>query len=241
MTRRKNDAAVAYVRVSTDEQHLGPEAQRTVIEAWAARVGVTVVAWHEDHGVSGAAPVDERPGLRDALASLRRHRAALLVAHKRDRLARDVEVAAEVERRARRAGATIATADGVSSDDTTDGLLQRRISDVFAEAERGRTRDRTRAALAVKRTRGERISRHPPFGWRIEGEQQLADGRRAGGRLVADPEEQKAITRIERMLIARETLGAMVRSLTAFGHRPRGAKWHKTTVARIVRRLQERA
>ena len=63
--------AVAYLRVSTDEQHLGPEAQRAAVEAWAARAGVVVVAWHIDAGVSGAAPVDRRPALLGALADRR--------------------------------------------------------------------------------------------------------------------------------------------------------------------------
>ena len=47
------NVVVAYVRVSTDEQKIGPEAQRAAIEAWARAAGVQVVAWHEDLGVSG--------------------------------------------------------------------------------------------------------------------------------------------------------------------------------------------
>ena len=46
-------SAVAYLRVSTDEQKLGPEAQRAAIQSWANREGVSVVAWHTDAGVSG--------------------------------------------------------------------------------------------------------------------------------------------------------------------------------------------
>ena len=45
--------AVGYVRVSTDDQNLGPQAQRAAIESWAAREGVQVAAWHVDQGVSG--------------------------------------------------------------------------------------------------------------------------------------------------------------------------------------------
>jgi hypothetical protein len=73
-TRRNNAnpaAAVAYLRVSTDDQALGPEAQRAAIEAWAAARGVAVVAWFCDQGVSGAAAIDKRPALLDALAALR--------------------------------------------------------------------------------------------------------------------------------------------------------------------------
>ena len=91
MARRvRTDAmrAVGYLRVSTQDQHLGPEAQRATIETWAAREGVQVTAWHVDMGVSGATPIDARPGLVAALASLREHGAGILVVAKRDRICR---------------------------------------------------------------------------------------------------------------------------------------------------------
>ena len=96
--------AVAYLRVSTDEQHLGPEAQRAQIVAWAAREGVTVVGWHTDSDVSGAAGIEARPGLVAALGSLRPMGAGVLVVAKRDRLARDVYVALGIERAAESMG-----------------------------------------------------------------------------------------------------------------------------------------
>src|SRR5215831_17616573 len=96
-SRRGNSSlAVAYSRVSTEDQNLGPEAQRAAIEAWAARHGVAVVSWHHDHGVSGATPAAERPALLEALAAVRAHGAGVLVALKRDRIARDVAVAVTI-------------------------------------------------------------------------------------------------------------------------------------------------
>jgi hypothetical protein len=53
--------AVAYVRVSTEDQNLGPEAQRAAIERWAPSRGITVAAWHQDC-LSGATAVEDRPG-----------------------------------------------------------------------------------------------------------------------------------------------------------------------------------
>jgi DNA invertase Pin-like site-specific DNA recombinase len=90
--------AVAYLRVSTDEQKLGPEAQRATIEAWTAREGVFMVAWHTDAGVRGGLDLGDRPGLVAALTDIRAARAGLLVVAKRDRLARDVAVAATVDK-----------------------------------------------------------------------------------------------------------------------------------------------
>src|SRR5713101_118682 len=113
--------AIAYIRVSTDDQNLGPEAQRASIAAWAGHQGVRVAAWFTDQGVSGGKPVDDRPALLAALEGLRTHGAGLLVAGKRDRIARDVVVAATVERLAQDVGARVVTADGVSADDTPEG------------------------------------------------------------------------------------------------------------------------
>src|SRR5579864_6724647 len=107
--------AVAYVRVSTEEQRLGPEAQRAQIEVWAARAGVRVVAWCLDQGVSGAAPLETRPALVTALAELRAQKAGVLVVAKRDRLARSVEVALALERALQGVGARVVSADGTGN------------------------------------------------------------------------------------------------------------------------------
>ncbi len=46
---------------------LGPEAQRAALLRWAEVRGLQLVAVHEDRGMSGAAPLDRRPGLLAAL------------------------------------------------------------------------------------------------------------------------------------------------------------------------------
>ena len=137
--------AVGYVRVSTEEQSLGPDAQRAAIERWAQSRGVRVAAMFEDHGVSGGAPAEKRPGLLAALAALRENGAGVLVAAKRDRIARDTVIAAMVEQAAGRAGATLITADGASDGVGPEGALMRGIVDVFAAYERAAIRSRTRA------------------------------------------------------------------------------------------------
>ena len=43
--------AIAYLRVSTEDQNLGPEAQAASIEKWCATNGVTLVATFQDQGV----------------------------------------------------------------------------------------------------------------------------------------------------------------------------------------------
>ena len=158
--------AVAYIRVSTDEQQLGPEAQRASIEQWAVREGMQVVSWHSDLGVSGGADVDDRPALVAALATLRVEAAGSLVVAKRDRLARDVYIAATIERAVARGGARVVCSDGVANGQTPADRFLRAILDAAAQYERALIRGRTKAALAVKKARGESTG-NAPYGFRV--------------------------------------------------------------------------
>jgi DNA invertase Pin-like site-specific DNA recombinase len=173
--------AVAYIRVSTEEQHLGPEAQLAAIELWASRQGVTVVAVHRDLGVSGATPLADCKGLMAALEDLRVHGAGLLVVAKRDRLARDVMKSAMAEARAEALGARIVSAAGEGDGTDPAAKLMRTIIDAFAEYERLIIGARTKAALAVKKTKAERIG-GIPYGF--------SD---VDGKLVPNEDEQRVI------------------------------------------------
>src|SRR4051812_28990262 len=92
--------AVAYLRASTLEQHLSPDAQRATIEAWAQRHDVKVTSWHIDHGVSGGSDLDDRPALAQGLGALRESGSGVFVIARRDRLARDTGIAIAIERAA---------------------------------------------------------------------------------------------------------------------------------------------
>lgn len=217
--------AIAYVRVSTDEQSLGPQAQRDAIGRWAVSHGVQVVATFDDQGVSGGSAIERRPGLLGALAALREHGAGLLVAAKRDRIARDTVIAALVEQAAGRAGAAIATADGASDGVGPEGGLMRGIVDVFAAYERGVIRSRTTAALAVKKSRGERVG-SVPYGHRLDTD---------GVHLVEDEAEQAVIGKIRKLRAAGLSLRSVVRECEALGLLSRASRpFALTQVARIA-------
>jgi DNA invertase Pin-like site-specific DNA recombinase len=147
------------------------------------------------------------------------------VAAKRDRIARDVVVAATVEQMAREAGAKVVTADGVAVEDTPEGMLLRGLMDLFAQYERAVIRARTRAALAVIRSKGERYSRRAPLGFRFE-----------GGRLVEDPAERDTLARVRDMKRRGVSTARVASILNAEGLWCRGGRWHVTTLARALRR-----
>lgn len=226
--KRAPDAtlAVAYIRVSTSEQCLGLEAQRATLERFAAAQGLTIAAWHVDQGVGGATPVDERPGLLAAIRELVDRQAGVLLSAKRDRIARDVIVAATAERLVASQGARIVTADGVSADATPEAQLMRTLIDAMAAYERALIRSRTKAALAAKRAKGESIGT-APYGWSA-----------VDGKLVPEAAEQAAIEQIRTLTAEGRSQASIAAAMELAGMPARGARWHVTTVARIQRAMR---
>jgi DNA invertase Pin-like site-specific DNA recombinase len=222
--------AVAYLRVSTENQHLGPEAQRASIEAWAKRGGVTVAHWSTDH-VSGAAEAVDRPGLTEALEAVAKHGAGVLVVAKRDRLARDVVIAAMVERVARGRGAQIVSADGVGNGDQPADAFMRSIIDAAAAYERELIRARTRAALQALRRQGKRAGT-VPWGFTLGSE----------GDLVENPDEVAVTVRAREIRDEGVTLRGVVEQLNVEGRKTRtGGSVTLTQVARLLRLTQPTA
>ena len=232
MSRRKPQAGnpqiiIGYVRVSTDEQSLGPVAQRKALERYCHANGAELVAVYEDLAVSGAAPLDKRPGLLAALDDVAAHGAGVLLVAKRDRLARDVVVCAMVERLAERSGARILTADGTGNGEGPEQMLMRGIVDLFAQYERAVIRSRTKAAMAVKQARGERVG-NLPFGSGLGAD---------GVHLIESPAELAALAVIREQRAQGQSIRDIAKHLDASGIPSRGERWHKTLVGRLVQRL----
>jgi DNA invertase Pin-like site-specific DNA recombinase len=223
--RWDSKTVVGYVRVSTDEQTLEPGAQRAALQNWCASRSVVLADVFTDQGVSGGAALDKRPGLLAALAALKQYNASILLVARRDRLARDVLVAALVERLVERDGATVQSADGTADGAGPEAVLMRRILDAFAEYERLVIRARTRAALALKRSRGERTG-GIPYGYRL-----AADG----VHLEPCRTEQRVLRMVRRYHGRGFTLRRIAARLQARGMLPRsGTRWHPQTIASIV-------
>lgn len=217
--------AVAYLRVSTDDQRLGLDAQRATIEGWAQREGVSVVAWHVDAGVSGGSELDERPGLVAALGGLRAARAGVLVIAKRDRIARDVAIALMVERAVVSSGAVLTSADGVGNGSEPADQFMRTILDAAAAYERSLIRARTKAALRAKRASGFRAG-NVPFGFTAD----------ADGKLVPHEGEQAIVATVLELRAAGLSLRAIVAECARAGLVSRSGKpLGITQVGRITR------
>lgn len=80
--------AVAYIRVSTDEQNLA--AQRDALRKFEIIEDVTFVERFEDHGVSARTPFSDRPAGRAAFTMLAKRQADVIVTAAVDRMFRNV-------------------------------------------------------------------------------------------------------------------------------------------------------
>jgi site-specific DNA recombinase len=132
--------------------------------------------------------------------------------------------AALIERLVERDGGRILSADGAGNGEGPEAALMRNIVSAFAAYERMIIAARTKAALAVKKARGERVG-GVPYGWRV-GE---------GGRLEADERETLALQRARELRAGGASLRGVAVTLKAEGHRPRnGGAWAIQTIRRIT-------
>ncbi|MFD6712351.1 recombinase family protein [Micromonospora chalcea] len=207
------NTAVAYLRVSTEEQAesgAGLAAQRAAIEAEAARRGWTIVAWKEDAGVSGKS-LDGREGLAEALELVESRLAETLVVAKLDRLSRSlIDFAALMDRARAKRWNLIALDLGIDLS-TPAGEFLASVMASAAQWERRIIGQRTREGLAAKKAAGVRL-----------------------GRPVALPSQVRG--RIRSEAASGSSLAAIARGLndddvpTAQG----GKKWYPSTVRAVL-------
>lgn len=203
--RRPGDptVAIAYLRASTDDQQLGLDTQRAAIEAWAAAHGVRIAVCESDPGVSGGTPLEKRAGLQRAIAALRMHRAGLLLIAKRDRLARDVIIAAMAERAVAREGARLFSVDGIGNGEQPADVLMRTMLDGVAQFEKGIIGKRIKDALATKTARGE-YTGALPYGMQLASDgQHTRNGARCGPKCKGCLHVEPCLEELETIRIAR--------------------------------------
>jgi DNA invertase Pin-like site-specific DNA recombinase len=101
------------------------------------------------------------------------------------------------------------------------------MASVFAELEGAIIRERTRSAMSVKRSRGERISGHAPLGWDFG----------ADGLLIANDREQQIIVRMRKLRAEGMSFWGIAGRPDGEGIRPKpGKRWDHTTIRSILKR-----
>ena len=224
-------AAVAYIRVSTSDQHtsgLGEAAQESAVRACAARLGLTLQEPIYRDVMTGTdkKALENREGLMGAIAALKR--GSVLLVAKLDRISRgDIVAAAMVERLVLKKGARILSVGGEGTgDDDPSSVLMRRICQGFAEYEAALISMRTKAALRAKRARGERAG-STPFGFAVADEE--------SGRLEPIPAQQATLAAMRGWREAGLSYQDIARELNEQGYDPqRGRKWWPSSVRAVL-------
>jgi DNA invertase Pin-like site-specific DNA recombinase len=215
-------AAIALTRVSTSEQGksgLGMAAQEAAIQAFAASEGFHIVEVVSEVA-SGKLGIDEREGLRSALAKAKKLKCPVIVA-KLDRLSRDVAFISALMAR----GTPFIVAE-LGSD--VDPFVLHLFA-ALGEKERKMIGARTKAALAVKKAEGVLLGNRT----------NLADAQAKGQATNAAKAAAfrfKVLPTIKQLHEQKMTLDQIAATLTDRGISTlNGGAWHKSTVSRLLK------
>ena len=214
--------AVVYIRVSTEDQRLGPKAQQESCEGYCEREGIEVSGVFIDHGVSGGTALEKRDGLLDAINCL--EKGDILLVAKRCRLARDVLISCLIEHSVKSAGAKIVSSDGIGMGDGPEAVMMRQILDVFAQYERSMIKMRTRAALRQLKMKGKRAG-EIPFGFSCDEDNNI----------IRNESEQKVISEVIHQRKKGKSLRNIARLLRAAMLKGRKGFLNHVQVGRIVK------
>jgi DNA invertase Pin-like site-specific DNA recombinase len=202
---------IGYVRVSTGEQASSGLGLKAQRAAIAAEVEQR--GWtllRVEEDVASGRTRRKRPGLERALASWRNHEADAIVAAKLDRLSRSVIDFAQLVDESQRRGYALVVLDPAIDLTTPNGRLVAGVLAQVAQWEREMIASRIRAAFEVKRLGGD--------------------------------ERQVSVAARQRIVELRQS-GLSERGIASAlddeGVPALGQRWHRSTVARVLR--QERA
>lgn len=220
-------SAVGYVRVSTEDQRNSPEAQKDAIKGYCKLRGFTLKDLIIDHGVSAGHPLVERPGGKQLLEAVEQGKAEAVIAYKLDRLFRDASDCLLVTKSWDTRGVSLHLIDlGGASVDTKSpmGRFFLTVMAAAAEMERNLTRERTRSIAAHKKRNRERVGTIP-YGFKLSDD---------GKHIEPDVMEQKVIGWIKQGRACGWTMPQIIDWLNEHKIKPRGKRWHITTIRRII-------
>ena len=218
--------AFSYLRVSGKGQIDGDgfPRQRDVVARYAKRHQLDIAAEYRDEGVSGTKDAFDRPGLTGLLADIASNGVRTILVERADRLARDLMVSEIILTECRKLGVKVVSAEcgtelTVEDNDPTRKLI-RQVLGAIAEWEKSVVVQKLRAARMRIRKADGRCEGRKPFG--------------------ATAEELTVVSRMRQWRQDGLTIAQIALRLNAEGITPRttgrAARWHPTTVQRILAR-----
>lgn len=232
MTTAAPQKLIGYIRVSTTKQGqsgLGLDAQTTTIDSYAASTnGVFAHVYKEIESGKN----NQRPELAKAIAHAKRLKAKLVIA-KLDRLARNVHFVS---------GLMESKVDFVACDNPHANRLTVHILAAVAEDEARRISDRTKAALAAAKARGQLLGSARPGHWDGRENARLAAAAKArtAAKAKRDAEAAPVYSQVKPIIASMKAAGSSLQEiadrLNANGFTTlRGLPWNRMQVSRLDR------
>jgi DNA invertase Pin-like site-specific DNA recombinase len=206
--------AIGYIRVSTEDQAkegVSLESQEAKIRAWADLNGYSEIEIFTDAGISGSS-MDKREGLHAALKAVSKDDA--LVVYSLSRLARSTKDTLEIADMLMDRNADLVSLSEKIDTTTAAGRMVFRMLAVLGEFERDQLAERTRGAMAYKKSKGELIGAIP-YGCTLGPD---------GKTLLENPEEQEVIQAARELKASGVSLRTIARSLADRGFKARNRK-----------------
>ncbi len=217
--------AVAYYRTSSaanvGEDKDSVKRQRAAVQAYARRKRLQIVAEHYDAAVSGADPIDQRPGFSALLERIRDNGVAVVLVEDPTRFARDLAVQLTGHALLRDMGVELVPANCPDHfrEDTPTAVLVRQILGAVSQFEK---------AQLVRKLRVARDRKSEEAGRRVEGRKPVPS------ETVA---EAKRLARRSPKTGKRRSYRATARALADRGHRgPSGKEYGPESVKRMLAR-----
>src|SRR5215217_7476786 len=159
----KTTKAVAYLRTSS-AANVGADKdsenrQRAAVQAYAKAAGIEVVDWYTDAAVSGADPVDSRPGFAAMLERIEGNGVRSIIVETASRFARDLMVQEVGFAMLQGRAIELIAADSPGSflDDTPTAILVRQVLGAIAQFDKAMTVAKLKGARDRKRAKGVKV------------------------------------------------------------------------------------
>lgn len=216
--------AIGYVRVSTEDQAqegVSLDNQKAKIRAYATLKDLELVEIIEDVGIS--AKNLNRPGAQRVIALARTKKVQAIIICKLDRMFRSTVDALETARQFDNWGVGLHSISETLDTQSAMGRFFFTLTAALAEMERGIIGERTKTALAYKKSQG-RVYGKVAYGFRREGDH-----------LLPNDEEQEAVNLILNLREQGGTYSGIAREMNQLGHRTRcNGQYFPQTIKNII-------
>jgi site-specific DNA recombinase len=220
--------AIGYIRVSTEEQtkNVSLSAQESKIVAYCTLKDLTLSEIICDAGIS--AKNLKRPGVQKVLTLARKKQVDAIVVYKLDRIFRSVTDALETTKMFEKYGVSFHSIEETLDTQSAMGRFFFTLTAALAEMERRLIGERTKVALAHKRSKNEKTGGYLPYGFNLI----------PGGLLIKNESEQVVIKTIHRLNKDGYSLRKICRELENEGYTPRrgNEKWQPSSILKILKR-----